>query len=133
MLQQQFNNYLFSLGLKGTVDKRSTFYTNFNIHDIFTPVKHQELDILLRETNFDDSKREILVEGFRNGFSLGYQGPENIRITSPNLKFTIGDEFELWDKMMSEVKAKRFAGPFDQPPFEFFVQSPIGLVPKDGG
>ena len=34
---------------------------------------------------------------------------------------------------MIEVKAKRYAGPFVEPPFEFFIQSPIGLVPKDKG
>ena len=33
---------------------------------------------------------------------------------------------------MMEVKAKRFAGPFDQVPFDSFIQSPIGLVPKAG-
>ena len=31
---------------------------------------------------------------------------------------------------MKEVKAGRFAGPFEHPLFENFVQSPIGLVPK---
>ena len=34
---------------------------------------------------------------------------------------------------MVEVEAGRFAGPFIKPPFEYFVQSPIGLVPKDKG
>ena len=34
---------------------------------------------------------------------------------------------------MAEVKLGRFAGPFDKPPLEYFVQSPIGLVPKDKG
>ena len=34
---------------------------------------------------------------------------------------------------MKEVKEKRYAGPFKDPPFEHFIQSPIGLVPKDGG
>ena len=36
---------------------------------------------------------------------------------------------------MKEVKAKRYAGPykFEEIPFENFIQSPIGLVPKDGG
>ena len=33
---------------------------------------------------------------------------------------------------MKEVGEGCFAGPFHQPPFENFVQSPIGLVPKDG-
>ena len=34
---------------------------------------------------------------------------------------------------MKEVQLYRFAGPFEKPPFEHFIQSPIGLVPKDGG
>ena len=33
---------------------------------------------------------------------------------------------------MKEVRLKRVAGPFDQIPFENFIQSPIGLVPKAG-
>ena len=39
----------------------------------------------------------------------------------------------LWNKVMKEVEAKRFAGPFEKIPFDNFIQSPIGLVPKDGG
>ena len=31
---------------------------------------------------------------------------------------------------MKEVEAKRYAGPFEEIPFEYYVQSPIGLVPK---
>ena len=34
---------------------------------------------------------------------------------------------------MKEVELGRFAGPFEELPFQFFVQSPIGLVPKDKG
>ena len=34
---------------------------------------------------------------------------------------------------MKEVKLGRYAGPFAQVPYEHFIQSPIGLVPKDGG
>ena len=33
---------------------------------------------------------------------------------------------------MREVGEGHFAGPFQQTPFDNFVQSPIGLVPKDG-
>ena len=39
----------------------------------------------------------------------------------------------LWDKLVKEVRLGRVAGPFDQIPFEHFIQSPIGLVPKDNG
>ena len=45
----------------------------------------------------------------------------------------IGDETVLWNKVMGEVKAKRYAGPYKQIPFKNYIQSPIGLVPKDGG
>ena len=34
---------------------------------------------------------------------------------------------------MKEVKLKRVAGPFDEIPFQNYMQSPIGLVPKAGG
>ena len=34
---------------------------------------------------------------------------------------------------MKEVQLGRYAGPFVEPPFEYYVQSPIGLVPKDKG
>ena len=47
-------------------------------------------------------------------------------MTAPNLKLTVGNETILWNKVMKEVKAKRYAGPFT----EDFIQSPIGLVPK---
>ena len=34
---------------------------------------------------------------------------------------------------MKEVNKGRYAGPFKKIPFENYVQSPIGLMPKDGG
>ena len=46
---------------------------------------------------------------------------------------TVGTKTELWNKVMKEVKEKRYAGPFDKIPFENYIQSPIGLVPKDNG
>ena len=74
------------------------------------------------------------MEGFRFGFTLGYEGRQDVKITSPNLKVSIGDEIELWNKVMKEVKELRYAGPFEKNPFEDgYIQSPIGLVPKDNG
>ena len=49
------------------------------------------------------------------------------------LKKKVGNEFDVWDKIMKEVKANRYAGPYDSVPFSNFIQSPIGLVPKAGG
>ena len=33
---------------------------------------------------------------------------------------------------MKEVQEKHYAGPFERIPYEYYIQSPIGLVPKDG-
>ena len=93
------------------------------------------LNDLLIETGYDDKKRNFVVNGFRHGFSIGYQGKSNVRIKSPNLRLVVGDEVDLWNKVMKEVGAKRYAGPFEEEniPFRHFIQSPIGLVPKDNG
>ena len=88
------------------------------------------LEQLLTETGYDVNETKFLVEGFKNGFDLGYQGPKNRKDRSNNIPLQVGDKREIWDKIMKEVSHKRVAGPFDQLPFEYYIQSPIGLVPK---
>ena len=105
----------------------------FDLENVTTPVRSDVFSQLLEESGYDKCKREFLIEGFQNGFNLQYTGRRDVKITSPNLKFTIGNEIELWNKVMKEVKEGRYAGPYDNPPFEHFIQSPIGLVPKDQG
>ena len=73
------------------------------------------------------------MNGFRTGFSLEFNGDRKVKRFSNNLKLTVGNKTVLWNRIMKEVKEERVAGPFDEPLFEFFIQSPIGLVPKDGG
>ena len=73
-----------------------------------------------------------MVTGFRNGFDLCYEGPlVKVRREVPNLKLYVGSQIELWNKIMLEVKAGRYVGPFQDSPFDYYVQSPVGLVPKD--
>ena len=50
---------------------------------------------------------------------------------APNLPFTVGNQVELWNKVMAEVRLGRYAGPYRTIPFPNYIQSPIGLVPKD--
>ena len=57
----------------------------------------------------------------------------NVRRYANNLKLTVGTHVELWNKVMKEVQLGRYAGPFEVPPYQYFVQSPIMLVPKDKG
>ena len=88
---------------------------------------------LLHQSGYDPEKIEYLVQGFRRGFSLEFEGDRKKILNSQNLKLRCGSQLELWNKVMKVVEAKRYAGPFSEPPFEYYYQSPIGLVPKDGG
>ena len=109
------------------------YYENLDLTTVKTPVDYIQLERMLKLAEYDIKEINFLCSSFRNGFLLGYQGPSDIRQTSPNLKFSIGNKTLLWNKVMKEVKLGRYAGPFRDPPFEHFIQSPIGLVLKDGG
>ena len=107
---------------------------NLDLENIVTPVDPDAFETLLIQSNYKEDKRRYLVEGFRKGFSLKYSGNlNNVKREAPNLKLGIGNKVELWNKVMKEVELGRYAGPFDNIPFEHYVQSPIGLVPKDKG
>ena len=88
------------------------------------------------ETNYDKEKTKLLVDGFKEGFDIGYRGPMKRQDSSNNLPFRngVGTLTVLWNKVMKEVEAKRYAGPFSNvqfmPTTSSYVQSPIGLVPK---
>ena len=110
------------------------YFENFDLTSVVTPVDANKLETLLKQTGYNRKESEFLVSGFRNGFDLCFSGDlSNVRRTAPNLKLRVGSQTTLWNKIMKEVKLKRFAGPFKEPPFENFIQSPVGLVPKDGG
>ena len=78
---------------------------------------------------------QFLIQGFRQGFSIGYQGLINRQSKSNNIPFTkgVGDRQDMWQKIMAEVDASHVAGPFREIPFMNYIQSPIGLIPKHGG
>ena len=101
---------------------------------VVTPVDPDVLERLLIQSEYDPEETEFLVDGFQNGFDIGYRGATNVKLSAPNLKFRgVRNEILLWNKVMKEVGLGRYAGPFPEIPFEYYIQSPIGLVPKDGG
>ena len=108
-------------------------YTNYNLTDIVTPVRVNMLQRLLTQSRYDPEETQFLVNGFRHGFSIGYQGPVNRQDTAWNLPFSVGDKFILWNKVMKEVRLKWYAGPYRKIPYQYFIQSLVGLVPKHGG
>ena len=103
-----------------------------DISDIVTPIDADVLEQLLIDTDFDLDKRSKLIRGFREGFDIGYRGCNFQKNFSDNLPFKVGTPLEMWNKIMSEVELGRYGGPFklDQIPYEHFIQSPVGLVPK---
>ena len=107
-------------------------YHNYNWQQIVTPIKVDCLREWLFDSKYDKVKMQFLVRGFTQGFDLGYRGPENIVHTARNLLLRVGSPTELWNKIMLEVKAGRYAGTYLKRdlPMKYFKQSPIGLVPK---
>lgn len=105
---------------------------NFDLGTIVTPVDANRLDELLKVTKYPDSDREFLVDGFRNGFELGYRGPTERQTLSKNHKLRAGNPVVLWNKIMKEVGVGRMTGPHEWPPYESFIQSPITLIKKKG-
>ena len=106
------------------------YFENFNLTDVVTPVDAGKLQELLEESGYPQNKTSFLVDGFRYGYDLGYEGPCDVRMTSHNLKLRVGNETILWNKIMKEVKNKRYAGPFEKILFKNYIQSPVGLVLK---
>ena len=97
-----------------------------------TLIRIDKFQKLLEESHYPQEKIDFLVDGFTNGFDIGYAGTEERTDLSDNIPWKIGDVTVLWNKIMKEVKAKRYAGPFEKIPFENYMQSPVGLVPKSG-
>ena len=87
---------------------------------------------MLKYYEYDSCKTAQLIEGFSNGFDIGYRGPLNRRENAANLPFHVGDKYDLWEKLMKEVKLGGVAGPFLTIPFNEYIQLSIGLVPKAG-
>ena len=101
--------------------------------NIITLINADRLLHELQTSLYDPDETHYLVQGFRNGFDIGYDGPKLRQSRAKNLPISVGSHTELWNKIIKEVKTGRVAGPFDEIPYQNFIQSPIGLVPKAGG
>ena len=90
-----------------TQEEEVLYYENFDLETVPTPVDVDKFESLLLEADYPKEEIKFLCDGFRNGFSLGYEGPQDIKQKSQNLKFHQGgDKVQLWNKVMKEVKAK---------------------------
>ena len=108
---------------------------DFNWTQIITPINVRALRQLLIQSNYPLTETDFLIEGFTNGFDVGYAGPTDRQDESKNIPLKVGTQSEMWNKIMKEVQLNRMSGPYtrDKLPFKSYIQSPIGLVPKSGG
>ena len=83
------------------------YFENFDLEHVVTPIDVNSLASLLCESEYNVDEANFLIDGFSNGFSIGYEGDMKVRQTAPNLKFRgVGDKLTLWKKVMKEVKLK---------------------------
>ena len=126
------NYKLLQINLNSGQKFEAVKYTNVNLHDIVTPIHVDVYEQYLRCAGFDAEKTQFLVQGFKQGFDIRYWGPAERQDFSCNIPIRVESEMDMWEKLQKEVQLGRHAGPFMQIPYQFFVQSPIGLVPKSG-
>ena len=114
------------------VDQIISNFENLSLEDIVTPIDVRKLELMLVESGYCTQKTQQLMDRFSRGFDIGYDGPLVRHDRAKNLPIKVGSKFDIWEKILKEVKLGRYSGPFDEIPFGNYVQSPIGLVPKAG-
>lgn len=109
-----------------TPDKATPHPIKEQYHAIPTPVNVEKLSMLLKGyTQYD-----YLVNGFKNGFALHYEGPNQIDYHLPNNKSVIENKDIVYMKIAKEIELGRTEGGFINKPWDNFVVSPLSLVPK---
>ena len=80
------------------------FAYNGDCQNIVTAVAVDRLQKMLIESEYSKDETEFLVNGFQNGFNIGYEGTPNHQSMSENILFTVGDKTELLNKPIKEVQ-----------------------------
>lgn len=80
---------------------------------VVTPINADKFAEYLQD--YDPALSNFLIEGFKSGFRIPYQGPHVFRL-SKNLASLQGNEGVLWQKLNNEIELGRVAGPFSSPP-----------------
>ena len=98
-------------------------------YQIPTPIKLSAFESLLN--GYPKEKKEILIQGFRNGFQI----PSSIQNDPQKGDYinhrSLNQNPEIVQKKLdAELQKGRISGPYDQPPLENMIFSPLGLVPK---
>ena len=76
---------------------------------------------------YHDAK--YVIDGFTNGFKLCFDGPKTSFMSS-NSQTVLCNKIHAYEKISSELKLNRIAGPFRHPPLNPFKVSPLSLREK---
>ena len=90
-----------------------------------TPIKVNKLTPLLDA--YDE--KDFVIDGFSQGFDLGYEGDQLSQRCNNNLSVNMNIEAAM-QKVQKEVELKRIPGPFEAPPLEHFKCSPLPMREK---
>ena len=78
---------------------------------------------------YDSNLKDYLIQGFTWGFRLGCTNEPSATI-SPNHQSILKYAKIVDEKLDTENRLGRIAGPFESPPYEHFVCSPLAIIPK---
>ena len=80
----------------------------------------------------DSDRVDALIKGIDCGVSIG-RSPADKIVESPNWPSAIKFVDKVSEIIRSDLETGRLLGPFITPPFDHFVVSPLGAIPKRGG
>lgn len=78
---------------------------------------------------YDSNLKDYLIQGFIWGFRLGCTN-EQYSTISPNHQSILKFAKIVDERLYTEKRLGRIAGPFESPPYEHFVCSPLAIIPK---
>ena len=112
--------------------------TDLDLKSLFNPIHTTistpvNVNLLRHEPrNHPHQSSVYLLEGFTNGFDMGYTG-ECMPVCTNNLLFALHNPDPVYEAISKELSRGHIAGPFASPPFPNLHCSPLGCVPKKDG
>ena len=73
--------------------------------------------------------KQFLLKGFQYGFSIGCDTTPSVPL-SKNHSSALNHSEVINSHIQKSLELNRIAGPFPHPPFDPFISSPLGVVPK---
>ena len=73
--------------------------------------------------------KQFLVNGFQYGFSIGCDNTPSVPL-SKNHSSAVNHSEVINSHIQKSLELNHIAGPFPHPPFDPFISSPLGVIPK---